>query len=543
MSTIHSPPRLQYKLLAQSAPRPNCLNFRQRISSGQDLSTVVQYRLALLREGARLPSYRYWLRESAREWEAPLLLNFQRKIFLGLGLALVSFCLLVAGSFFALNKIVQTKNTIVSGYAEQLLLSEKLGNELSTQMALMPLVVLTGDPLISRQFEGARARFQAVMETLRASNPEPELNRLFSQILETENGMFEIAQKGMRLRSGGASREEVGTFIRAETREEIQLTGAISSLIDIKTRDFENAKEEANRTALHLNYGLTAITSLTLFLFGVVAALTLRILRHRRQQDQRRAQILAEERKISQARKETVEVVSHDLKSPLATMKMSLDLLSEDLVDSNPQASELRQSLDIALRSARAMENLIYNLLDHSKIEAGVLVTEMDNHCLSPVIEDLVRQLSPLAQQKQIQIFAEGDLQVPLYCDRNRVQQVLTNILGNAMKFTPEKGRVLVRIAQRQKDAVITVQDTGPGIAKAQIPLIFKKFWQAKSTAALGTGLGLSIAKALVEAQGGQIWVESEVGHGTEVHFTLALAKAELAPKPLPFDSQGASQI
>jgi signal transduction histidine kinase len=106
-------------------------------------------------------------------------------------------------------------------------------------------------------------------------------------------------------------------------------------------------------------------------------------------------------------------------------------------------------------------------------------------------------------------------------CDRERILQVLANLVGNAIKFTPERGEVALRSERQGPEVIVSVHDSGPGIPEDQQARIFDRYWQARETAQLGTGLGLSIAKGLVELHGGRIWVQSRIGQGTTVSFSL----------------------
>jgi signal transduction histidine kinase len=114
----------------------------------------------------------------------------------------------------------------------------------------------------------------------------------------------------------------------------------------------------------------------------------------------------------------------------------------------------------------------------------------------------------------------------PVYADRHRVLQVLSNLIGNAMKFTPAGGMITYRAEQQRTEVLFTVADNGPGIPKENLGDIFNPYWQAKRTARLGAGLGLPIAKGIVESHGGRIWVESEPGKGTKFFFTLPVAQS-----------------
>jgi signal transduction histidine kinase len=173
------------------------------------------------------------------------------------------------------------------------------------------------------------------------------------------------------------------------------------------------------------------------------------------------------------------------------------------------------------LRAAQRMDRLIVDLLDLAKIESGRLVIEPQSHDVASIVKDSVDILAPVASGRGLALTAEAPSNdVRIFCDRERVLQILSNLIGNAMKFTSE-GAIAVTATDREGETTFSVADTGCGIAPDQIPHIFDRYWQAKGSRD-GIGLGLSIAKGLVEAHGGRIWVESNVGQGTTFFFTLA---------------------
>jgi signal transduction histidine kinase len=170
------------------------------------------------------------------------------------------------------------------------------------------------------------------------------------------------------------------------------------------------------------------------------------------------------------------------------------------------------------------MDRLIRDLLDFAQMQFGALTVKREVIRTASLIGDAVEFLRPLAEQKQLRLETprNGDLRV---CgDRDRILQVLSNLVGNAIKFTPESGSVTHRIGRSGDNAEFLVTDTGPGIPDPELAHIWEPFWQGTTRGRGSVGLGLSIAKALVEAQGGSIWAESRVGAGTTMHFTLPLA-------------------
>jgi signal transduction histidine kinase len=172
------------------------------------------------------------------------------------------------------------------------------------------------------------------------------------------------------------------------------------------------------------------------------------------------------------------------------------------------------------------MTRLIADLLDLAQIQAGKLAVERTPQDVDGLICDCVEMLRPLAATRNLTGVAIAGLQAR--CNRERVLQILSNLVGNAIKFTPDEGSISIEARDTGHEVRFSVRDTGQGISEEELPHIFDRFWQAQRKNGAGIGLGLSIAKGLVEAQGGRIYVESTLGAGTTFFFTLP--RAESAP-------------
>ena len=167
---------------------------------------------------------------------------------------------------------------------------------------------------------------------------------------------------------------------------------------------------------------------------------------------------------------------------------------------------------------------MIQDLLDVQRLDAGRLTVDTRSESVAEMIGDTVDLLRPLAEQSGITLDVEVLPGIPrVRADAARIQQVLSNLVGNAVKFTPRRGRILVHCHRVQHEVRIAVIDSGPGIPPDQLPHVFGRFWQAMAGDKRGIGLGLAIAKGLVEAHGGRIWVESAPGKGSTFVFTLPL--------------------
>jgi len=218
---------------------------------------------------------------------------------------------------------------------------------------------------------------------------------------------------------------------------------------------------------------------------------------------------------VAQAREEVLGVVAHDLRNPLNVIISSTDLLLNEDLD-RARRTEL---LEVALRAGRRMNRLIGDLLDTVRLHAGKLALDLEDVPVATIFKDADDMFRPLAQKRQIRIeIAAAPDGLAVRADPLRVSQVLGNILGNALKFTPAGGRVTLTARLEPGQHVFAVSDTGIGIAH-----LVDNFWQAQRNDNRGVGLGLAIAKSVVEAHGGRIWCESTPGKGTTFSFTLPI--------------------
>ena len=231
------------------------------------------------------------------------------------------------------------------------------------------------------------------------------------------------------------------------------------------------------------------------------------------------ARLFHEAQQATRARDDVLAVVAHDLRNPLNTVSMAVSLMLESTPVDRVQE---RRQVEIVRRATDRMNRMIQDLLDVKRMESGRLA--LDARPESPVglINDTIDMLRPLAAGSTIRLEANVEEGLPqVLADSARIQQVLSNLVGNAVKFTPRNGRISITAEPAEGEVRFGVIDTGPGIPAEQLPHIFGRFWQAKASDRRGIGLGLAIAKGIVEAHSGKIWVESHVGLGSTFYFTL----------------------
>jgi phosphoserine phosphatase RsbU/P len=224
------------------------------------------------------------------------------------------------------------------------------------------------------------------------------------------------------------------------------------------------------------------------------------------------------------ARDEVLRVVSHDLGNSLSAVAIHARLLQRRQQQENPDEEVLKRA-DAIRQLVQQMQRLRQDLLDAVSIEAGRLSMHLEPQPVPEILAQAIEAVYELCQEKRLSLTAEAHDDLPwVRADRHRLLQALSNLLGNAVKFTAPGGAVTLR-SERDEHAVrFEGQDTGPGIAPEKLPHVFDRFWRGGGEESGGAGLGLAISKGIVEAHGGEIGVESRLGEGSTFYFTIPAA-------------------
>ena len=243
-----------------------------------------------------------------------------------------------------------------------------------------------------------------------------------------------------------------------------------------------------------------------------------------------------------QVRDEVLGIVAHDLRNPLHAILLGVSSLR----GRGGEPGRLSRTADMIERSADRMNRLIEDLLDVARMEAGRLSIARGRVGTVRVITDALEAQTPLAASASIELVADLAPGLPdVAADRDRLLQVLENLIGNAVKFTEPGGRITVGAAPREGELLVWVADTGRGITAEDIAHLFDRFWQARRDGRRGAGLGLPIVRGIVEAHGGRVWVKSTPGRGSTFYFTIPTAPHALHPAgPAPHSpAQTSSRI
>ena len=377
--------------------------------------------------------------------------------------------------------------------------------------------LLSADARLLERMEAAADRFDENVRALRASPLSPEAVTLVGGV-EAAAAAFRGVQE--ELLTARRSSGDPAALVQRFERELLPLRAVLDRSLDglIERKDvalraaYDKARARRDRVVLQL-HGLVGL----LVLIGLV--LTRYFSRLLGRAYKLEGQALATAQRAVAARDELMGVVAHDLRNPLGAIMMKAQLLA-----TGGDLDKMRRQAESIASVATRMEHLIRSMLDVATLEAGRFTVTTEPCPVTTLVADVNEIFVPQAASKEVALDSRVDDALWVHADRERVIQVLSNLLGNALKFTPAGGRVTVDVRNGDGVAYFAVTDTGPGIRAEDAAHIFDRFWKRETGGKKGTGLGLFIAKGIVDAHRGKIWVESAVGQGTTFHFTLPTA-------------------
>ncbi|WP_437318745.1 sensor histidine kinase [Sorangium sp. So ce385] len=378
--------------------------------------------------------------------------------------------------------------------------------------------LVSGNRELLDEAEDAKARFRENIRALRAQPLSPTALQLLAD-LEAEAARFFLLQRELlvareRTDDAGLIARRFDAELRPLRRE---LYRSIERLVEHKEFAIEAAYagERAERAELVLRlYGLLVL--LASAGLGIAWYFTRRLgnLYHQVREAREAA------RRAVTARDELMGIVAHDLRNPLSAITLKAARLRRAA-----GSEQVRQQAESIENVAKRMEQLIRTMLDAATLEASKFSVTPAPCAVDDLLRETLELFGPLAESKRVRL--EQSVSAPglvIFAERGRVLQVLSNLVGNALKFTPQGGRVILSVDRDSEAARFGVVDSGPGIPREDLTSIFERFWKVEASGERGTGLGLYIAKGIVDAHGGRIWAESEVGRGTRFYVTLPLA-------------------
>lgn len=452
------------------------------------------------------------------------MVDYERRLLTLVGLITFAFLPILAASLYFLFAVSASQDRLDALYTRTVILAHDLRVERLKQNSLMPVIVMTGDRGLVGELHASDRRFDSILAELRTVGRDTEARHALDRLAALQARLYTMEGPGIALRLGGASMQEVNAYFQRNAGPSVSSSNAILDQFTARADARYQAERARNQRAFHGAFWVLVVACAVAFAFcAFVGRLLLQLVGRKRDLDLANARLAQRDRDIAEARKEAVEVVAHDLKNPITAILFATEnLTTHPVLMEQPR---VLATLETIALSTETMNRLIRNILDHSKIEAGGLVLTKETVDLRRLLAEAAGQFTASAARKGVDFFQDfPERPVALEADEARIGQVVSNLLANAIKFTAPGGSVRLSGAVTDGEVVVQVHDTGWGMSDEQVARIFDRYWQAEGAAPHGAGLGLTISKAIVEAHGGRLAINTALGEGSTFRVILPLA-------------------
>ncbi|HVR61864.1 MAG TPA: ATP-binding protein [Polyangia bacterium] len=445
---------------------------------------------------------------------------------LGLGFSALIAVTLIIGivSVGALQSSVEANDREARAMADRLSTVEGLRYNAEQVVSASRGFLLTAGARSAASYEQAKQRFVQRLRSLRSSLTGARADRL-EEVERAADEYLTATERAMRDRGRNDDAERILAYFDAVMQPAHEtLETALDHLVKDENAAYAAvvaASERADRTAALVIGGAIALA----VALGLVLALT--TTRRITEQFEREQQAREAARLASAAREELLAIVSHDLRNPLGAILINADLLKHKSLP-----PDIGRRVNGIGNAAHRMKHLIEEVLASASLEAGTFRIERSVEEVGPLFDKTASLFERAAEEKGIRLSFTVAPGTTAYADGERLMQVLSNLVGNALRFTPDGGDIRVGAEAVADGLRFFVSDTGPGIAADALPRLFERHWQAKRGDGGGLGLGLYIARQIIEEHGGRMVVESRPGEGATFSFTIPAAPAAIASRP-----------
>lgn len=447
-----------------------------------------------------------------------------------------------------LQRLIALSNSALR-FDDRLLKSEnQLRESFLSQVRYGKRYLITKDPAFEQQFVSFKEDFLRQLDNA-ASVADPESSSLLDTLREQHRAYNQGVESAMKSTPSQAS----PSLLSAPKTNTI-IEAILTKLDEIKAHglnSIRNKMERVSQAATSAKQVSTMVGILCLFfIIGISFFITRGIIRPLFMVKRRTEEIGSGElegslnlksppeiselaaainlmseklKEVDRMKSDFFTLMAHELRTPLASIKEGINLLCEGA--GGPVSGKQERILSILRKEGHRLIDLVNSLLDFSKMDAGMMTYSFQPEVIPPLLQRVTTEILPLAEARKITL--ENDIHlsdVRLNMDRERILQVLRNLVGNAVKFTPEGGQVMISAKQVKGGVQVSMSDTGPGIPPESIATIFDKFKQSSvngESQIEGTGLGLAIARHIITAHGGRIWAENNIERGSTFTFFL----------------------
>ncbi len=438
-------------------------------------------------------------------------MRFRSQWFAGFGALVVLIAATAATGIVALHVTASRGEELARGYADDLDRAQQLRYLAERLVATSRGYLLAGEPSLRERFESARDELVELLGTLAVERREAE-------------GVVRVALEYVAATSSAVSERSImrsaspilPVFDQTLMPRRAELEADIGAFAERRRAVFERASRDVDSLIEHAELVLVACSIL-----AIACGVGLSLLASGRLVRQFRAVEAATEaaERAAKAREEVLAVVSHDLRNPLQAISLSASLVGETTQDATT-----RGYLQTIHNAAARMRHMIDELLEAARVDNNHVELHREPVASSELLDEAVELFREAARTRHVELVHDAP-SVQVLADRERVLAVLSNLIGNALKFSPSDTRIAARAQLAGNAMRFSVVDAGPGVAADQIPHLFERFWQAdRRTRREGLGLGLYICKRLVEAHHGAIGCDSVLGAGATFWFTLPIA-------------------
>jgi len=457
--------------------------------------------------------------------------SIERKALVVFSVIFVGVIITAWGYALKLKQTVAENNAVSHVNPAALVEVERMRNLAESQLANSKGYILLGSKSILDQQEKETQQLDQALMDFEKQYSLPKIPGILKRIRDIEVKNKEFFDQAMDFRDKKTESKIVGQFFQAKTNPlKTQLNEAFDEIVSIHKTELDRARVQTREAAINVETqipkGMMWFTSSIALLFFGVTFLVIRLLRERPAHISERNRLYQEAIKAVQSRDEAIFAVSQDLNEGLDLITTTADQLAR-----SSQSEAIQEKGELIKSTVTVVEGLIKDIRDQKSAEMEGMTLRLDQAGIDDVLESARLLLAPLAKQRDIRIQIDTvNPPVLAFYDRERVLRVLSNLVGNAIKFSAKGGKVVVKVRSDQKFVNISVLDNGAGIPESQLAGLFDNFWQARKTQEQGSGVGLAIVKTIVEAHGGTVQVQSQSGRGSTFTFSLPRRRPVGAP-------------